>query len=31
MLDAVNEWLKAAVLEVQEYVRLCAGGRHAAW
>ena len=23
MLDAVNEWLKAAVLEVQEYVRLC--------
>ncbi len=28
MLDAVNEWLKAAVLEVQEYVRLCmAAGR----
>jgi phospholipid/cholesterol/gamma-HCH transport system permease protein len=24
MLDAINEWLKAAVLEVQEYVRLCA-------
>ena len=24
MLDGVNEWLKAAVLEVQEYVRLCA-------
>ena len=28
MLDAINEWLKAAVLEVQEYVRLClAAGR----
>ena len=23
MLDVINEWLKAAVLEVQEYVRLC--------
>ena len=23
MLPAINEWLKAAVLEVQEYVRLC--------
>ncbi|MBK5297203.1 MAG: ABC transporter permease [Vicinamibacteria bacterium] len=24
MLASINEWLKAAVLEVQEYVRLCA-------
>jgi phospholipid/cholesterol/gamma-HCH transport system permease protein len=23
MIDAINEWLKAAVLEVQEYVKLC--------
>ena len=30
MLDAINEWLKAAVLEVQEYVKMCAALARAA-